>query len=257
MAPRHSPKTPDRDILRAADLWRQAERVLALTGAGVSVASGIPDFRSPEGLWARYDPAEVATLQALRAHPRRVWEFLVDAALVFGDARPNPAHTALAELEAAGLVEAVVTQNIDGLHQAAGSKNVVEFHGSARRYYCMGCKADHDPDEVRTLTREELPWTCGRCGGVVRPDFVFFGEMIPEQAMRRSARLAETCDLAVILGTSGEVAPANTLPGRIKSRGGRVVEVNLGTSMFGGVSDVRIDAPVEEVLPTLARLLII
>ena len=238
---------------QAAVLWRQAEFPIALTGAGISVASGIPDFRSPGGLWTRHDPAEVATIDALRNRPAKVWDFLYDTVILLERAQPNPAHTALAELEAGGRLKAVITQNIDSLHQRAGSRKVVEFHGSGRRFYCMGCREEYDPAEVTHLTRDDLPWTCGMCQRVIRPDFVFFGERIPQEPMGESMRLMELADFCLVAGTSGEVAPANTLPYRIKAAGGRVVEINLGPSAFGELPDVRFDAPAEEVLPGLGQ----
>jgi NAD-dependent deacetylase len=241
---------------RAADIWREATCVFALTGAGISVPSGIPDFRSPGGLWERYRPEEVATLQALRSRPEKVWQFLREAALIFGDAAPNPGHEALAALESAGRLEAVVTQNIDGLHQRAGSCNVVEFHGTAQRFYCMGCRKVFDPALVRDLKPEDLPWCCNTCGKVVRPDFVFFGEQIPTTALQQSMDLASRADLVVIVGTSGEVAPANTLPTQVKRRGGRVLEFNLQPSLYSGVPDVSIFAPAEESLPHVRDLLL-
>jgi len=243
-------------VEKAADLWRRSRFAIALTGAGASVASGIPDFRSPTGLWSRYDPMEVATVEALRRRPRKVWEFLLEAARLIGSARPNPAHAALARLEENGLLRAVITQNIDNLHQAAGSQNVIEFHGSLRRYFCMGCGKAFDPDAALSLGREDLPWLCGDCGGLARPDIVFFGEAIPLDALEKSGQLALTADLILVAGTSGEVFPANALPGRVKARGGTVIEVNLGESAFSDMADARIDAPVEEALPLLAEMLL-
>ncbi len=241
---------------RAAEIWREATCVFALTGAGISVPSGIPDFRSPGGLWERYRPDEVATLQALRSRPEKVWQFLCEAALIFGDAAPNAGHEALAALEAAGRLEAVVTQNIDGLHQRAGSRNVVEFHGNAQRYYCMGCRKPFDPTLVRDLKPEDLPWCCDVCGKVVRPDFVFFGEQIPSDALHRSMDLASRADLVVIVGTSGEVAPANALPTQVKRRGGKVLEFNLHASLYAGVPDVSVFASAEKALPLVRDLLL-
>ncbi|MGE4297859.1 MAG: NAD-dependent protein deacylase [Desulfovibrionaceae bacterium] len=240
---------------QAAALWRSSRHVIALTGAGVSVPSGIPDFRSPGGLWTRFDPMEVATIDALRRSPRRVWEFLLDAAKLFGAARPNPAHEALAALEAAGRLDAIITQNIDSLHQAAGSERVIEFHGSGARYYCQSCREPHDPDLARALTSADLPWRCG-CGGVIRPDFVFFGEAIPRAALSESFDLAQRADLCVIVGTSGEVAPANTIPYEVKRHGGKVMEINLGRTEYGPLADVRFDAPCEQVLPALKTLVL-
>ena len=241
-------------IKKAAGLLARSTCAMALTGAGVSVASGIPDFRSPGGLWERYDPMAVATAEALASRPGLAWEFLLDALSVIGPARPNGAHLALARLEAAGKLAGVVTQNIDGLHQAAGSKNVVEFHGGMGRYFCMGCGREHDPAGALALSAADIPWRCGDCGGVVRPDVVFFGEAIPLDALDKSGQLALAADLIIVAGTSGEVAPANLLPREVKARGGAVVEINLVESAYKGLSDVTIAAPAEVALPALAEL---
>ncbi len=241
---------------KAAGLLAGARHPMALTGAGISVPSGIPDFRSPGGLWDRYDPVAVASAQALSRTPRQAWEFLLDALSVIGPARPNPAHVALARLEREGRLAGVVTQNIDGLHQAAGSRNVVEFHGGMGRYFCSGCGREHDPKRALTLTRADIPWRCDDCGGVVRPDIVFFGEAIPLDALDKSGQLALAADLIIVVGTSGEVAPANLLPREIKARGGAVVEINLVESAYAGLSDVTIAAPAEIALPALADLVL-
>lgn len=239
----------------AARLLSAARRAVALTGAGVSVPSGIPDFRSPGGLWKRFDPLEVATLTALRANPAAVWEFMAEALDLFGRARPNPAHMALAGLERRGVLAGVITQNIDGLHQAAGSRAVVEFHGSAGRFHCMDCGQPRDRAAVAGLLARALPPRCPDCGGVVRPEVVFFGEGIPPRAVAKSRELLAGADLALIVGTSGEVAPANAIPFRVARAGGAVVEINLGPTEYGDLADVRLDAPVEVVLPRILELL--
>lgn len=246
----------DQALVKAARLLRRSRHAFALTGAGLSVASGIPDFRSPGGLWSRHDPMEVATAEAWQRSPRRVWEFLLDALEALGRAEPNPGHLALARLERHGRLEAVVTQNIDGLHQTAGSRNVIEFHGGISRYYCMGCAREYDPALARRLTVRDIPWRCRECGEVVRPDIVFFGEGIPLDALDKSDQLALAADCIVVAGTSGEVAPANRLPRRVKARGGVVVEVNLSESSLSDLADVRLAAPAEEVLPILAELVL-
>ncbi|OLN26284.1 NAD-dependent protein deacetylase of SIR2 family [Desulfovibrio sp. DV] len=237
---------------KAAAMIGRAGSVLALTGAGVSVASGIPDFRSPGGLWERHDPMAVATAEALARQPDRVWAFLREVLAMVDAARPNPAHLALARLEAAGKLTGIVTQNIDGLHQAAGSRNVVEFHGGVNHFACMGCGLWHDPAVARRLLPRALPWRCEACGGVVRPDIVFFGETIPLDALDKSGQLAFAADVIVVAGTSGEVAPANCLPREVKARGGGVVEINLTESAYKGLADVCIAAPAEIALPALA-----
>ncbi len=231
----------------------RARHVVAFTGAGISVPSGIPDFRSPGGLWSRYDPWEVASLQALRANPEGVWEFLLEAVGMFGRARPNPAHEALARLEFLGRLDGVITQNIDGLHQAAGSNNVVEYHGGCGHFHCMRCRREYPAEQAHELGPKDIPWQCG-CGGIIRPDIVFFGEGIPGRASSRADDMVRRADAVIIVGTSGEVTPACLIPGRIKAGGGKVVEVNLGPTGFGGITDIRFDAPAELILPVLAEL---
>lgn len=238
------------DCARAAELLRDARQAVAFTGAGISVPSGIPDFRSPGGLWSRFDPMEVASVQALATNPRGVWEFLLDAEQLFHGAQPNAAHLALARMEADGLLAGVITQNIDGLHQRAGSRTVVEFHGSTASWHCRRCGEQHDGAAFHELARQDVPVWCG-CGGLVRPDVVFFGEGIPMAAQTGVQELLDGADFILVAGTSGDVAPANAIPYRVKRAGGVVVEVNLGPTSYAGLPDVRLDAPVELVLPLL------
>lgn len=241
---------------RLAARWlKQARFALALTGAGISVPSGIPDFRSPGGLWSKFDPWEVCSDYALKFNPKGVWEFLGEAVLLFKQARPNPAHFALAELEARGILKAIITQNIDGLHQEAGSKEVIEFHGGVNRFYCNLCGLEYPREKAFSLKKEELPWLCSKCQGVIRPDVVFFGEAIPTKALYLSQDLSRKADLMLVIGTSGEVAPANTLPSMVKARGGKVIEINLGPSAYEGVSDLKIERGAEEVLPQIVSFL--
>jgi NAD-dependent deacetylase len=235
-------------------MWPASGKVLVLTGAGISVASGIPDFRSPGGLWSRYDPMKVATADALEDDPEAVWTFIMDAIGVMDKARPNPAHLALAELEAAGLVQAIVTQNIDGLHQRAGSQNVIEFHGSMACYRCNHCGAPHDASKAASVTAATAPWRCS-CGGVVRPDIVFFGEAISLDALNKSGQLACGAELTLIVGTSCEVAPASSLPGITRQYGGKLAEINLERSRLARLCDVSVSARAEEALPLLAGLI--
>ncbi len=245
----------DQLLADAALLWRRASSVVALTGAGMSVPSGIPDFRSPGGLWSRFDPNQVASSWALEHNPRAVWEFLLDALRMFSTAKPNPAHQALVQLEQAGLLDAVITQNIDSLHHRAGSRNVVEFHGNCLDFYCNGCRLGYPSAQAQALQPEHLPWLCSGCGQVIRPDLVFFGEAIPMDAMLATQRLTAKADLAVIIGTSGDVAPANAIPYQIKHQGGHVLEINLGPTSYGGLADVRLDMPAEKCLPVLVKML--
>jgi NAD-dependent deacetylase len=234
----------------AAAAIRRAPRVAVLTGAGVSVASGIPDFRSAEGLWSRYDPLEYATMRGFRRDPRKVWRMLAEMLEVFDAARPNAAHRALARLEAAGVVQGVITQNIDGLHQAAGSNEVLEFHGNCRSLSCPDCGQRYTRDEARTLG---LPPACA-CDALLKPDIVFFGEAVPDGAFDASRQLAACCDVMLVVGTSAEVSPANQVPWIARQHGATVVELNLEeTQLTGSVTDIFVQGPASTTVHALAE----
>ena len=236
-------------IKEVAALLRQADSAMALTGAGISVESGIPAFRGAQGLWERYDPIEYASIEAFRSDPGKVWDMLKEMQELVMSAQPNPAHQSLARLEKLGCLSSVVTQNIDGLHQAAGSRHVVEFHGSGRQLHCLECERQVRPSE---LMIQELPPRCG-CGGVVRPNVVFFGEPIPERAAMTAFALASDCQVMLVVGTSAVVAPASQLPVLAKRAGAKVVEINLEPSPLSqGVSDYLFQASASQVLPKLA-----
>ncbi len=242
----------DSDILaRAAGAFRDSRFNLAFTGAGVSVESGLPDFRSPGGLWDRYDVAEYATLDAFRRHPDKVWVFIRELLDSYGDVRPNAGHLALAALEAAGALHAVVTQNIDGLHQAAGSRRVVEFHGSLRRLVCLGCGRTCPSDEPSV---KSVPVPRCACGRVYKPDFVFFGEAIPEAALTDAFAMARECGVLLVAGTSAEVAPASLIPHEAKAAGATIVELNVRpTALTDSVTDHFIAGPFARTMTELAR----
>jgi NAD-dependent deacetylase len=217
-----------------AELLCAASQVVALTGAGISVKSGIPAFRGAKGLWEKYDPLQLASIEAFLANPARVWGMLLGLDELMRQARPNPAHLALARLERLGRLQMIVTQNIDGLHQEAGGQRVVEFHGSGRRFKCLGCGRQIGRAELRL---DKLPPCCG-CGGVIKPDVVFFGEPIPERAAMTAMAMALSCQVMLVVGTSAEVAPASHLPLLAKSSGANVVEINPEpTALTGCVSD--------------------
>jgi NAD-dependent protein deacetylase/lipoamidase len=208
-------------IERAAHAVRTARKTIALTGAGISAESGIPTFCDPGGLWDRYDPEEYATIQAFRRDPGKVWRMMKDFTEL-KTARPNPGHFALAQLEQLGLLHCIITQNVDNLHQAAGSREVIEFHGNMRQVVCMSCRKLLPLDE---LSLETLPPYCG-CGGVFKPAGVFFGEPIPPYALSRSQEEAQSCDLILVIGTSAVVYPAADIPRLAKETGAQVIEIN-------------------------------
>jgi NAD-dependent deacetylase len=217
-----------------------------LTGAGISTESGIPDFRSPSGIWAQYDPMEYATIDAFRRDPVKVWEFYLQRLGVLARAEPNEGHRALAELERRGFVRAVVTQNIDGLHQRAGSQNVIEVHGSIRTASCLEC-GERVPLEPVT----EAP-RCPRCGAILKPDVVMFGELLPLDAIDRAIELAQQAGLLLVVGSSLEVYPVAGLPQETVSAGGALAIVNRTPTPFDGLASVKIEGGAGETLSALA-----
>jgi NAD-dependent deacetylase len=239
------------EVGRLAELIRERGPAVVLTGAGISTESGIPDFRSPTGIWAQYDPAEYATIEAFRADPRKVWSFYSVRLRVLVEAEPNPGHAALADLERAGHVSAVVTQNIDGLHQRAGSTDVVEVHGSIRTSTCPGCGASYRLDELLTLLAASAAPVCPACGAIVKPDVVMFGELLPEAAIDRAFALARDAGVLLVVGSTLEVWPVSTLPDETLGHGGRLAIVNRGPTAADGRAAVKVDGDAGETLAAL------
>jgi NAD-dependent deacetylase len=243
-------------VARLAELVRESGPVVVLTGAGISTESGIPDFRSPTGIWAEYDPQEYATIDAFRTDPEKVWRFYSLRLAALTAAEPNAGHIALAELERAGLVRAVVTQNIDLLHERAGSSDVVEVHGSIRTSSCLRCGSRYPlADVLRLLEAGDVP-RCTVCGGVLKPDVVFFGELLPEGAIDRAYELARSARLLLVVGSGLEVWPVSLLPEETVQAGGRVAIVNRGPTTFDGRAVLKIDGGAGETLAALARRLL-
>jgi NAD-dependent deacetylase len=243
------------DVERLAELMRRRGPATVLTGAGISTESGIPDFRSPAGVWAQYDPAEYATIDAFRADPRKVWSFYSLRLRVLVDAEPNAGHFALAELERSGHVAAVVTQNIDGLHQRAGSRDVVEVHGSIRSSTCPGCGAAYGLDELLALVEGVDAPACPRCGEIVKPDVVMFGELLPEAAIDRAYELARATRLLLVVGSTLEVWPVSMLPDETVRAGGAVAVVNRGPTSFDERAVLKVEGGAGETLAALAEAL--
>ncbi len=233
----------------AARSIRQAGRIMAFTGAGISVESGIPPFRGENGLWNRYDPATF-DINYFLAHPQSSWEVMRDIFYdLFGAVEPNAAHYALAELESRGLLHGVITQNVDNLHFDAGSKTVYEFHGSFRKLICMECKTTVG---VKKTGLNSLPPRCEKCGGLLKPDAVFFGESIPAHAYKHAFREAKHADLFILIGTTGEVAPANMIPRQAKQYGARIIEINLSPSEYTDtVTDIFLQGRATEMMEAL------
>ncbi|MBA3718014.1 MAG: NAD-dependent deacylase [Actinobacteria bacterium] len=236
---------------------RRHQPCVVLTGAGISTESGIPDFRSPTGLWAEFDPMEYATIEAFRSDPEKVWRFYAPRISMLVEAEPNPAHHALAELEGLGFVRAIVTQNIDLLHERAGSREVIEVHGSIRTSTCPHCDASHGLDRVLRMLGDR-PGTaprCESCAGLLKPDVVFFGELLPEQETERAYALARTAGLLLVVGSSLEVFPVAGLPYETLEGGGQVAIVNVGPTPVDRSAAIRIEESAAVVLPELARIL--
>jgi NAD-dependent deacetylase len=226
---------------RLAELIREAGSVVALTGAGISVPSGIPDFRSPgTGLWENVDPMEVAHIDVFRRDPERFWHFYGERFQTLEDKRPNRAHEALAVLERAGLLDAVITQNIDRLHARAGSQELIEVHGTIAHSSCLRCETRYDLTDVRrrqSVDGSNVP-RCD-CGDALKPDVVLFGEYLPVDALRRAERLAAEADLLLCIGSSLEVYPVAELPAVTLAAGGRVAILTQGPTQFDGRAAVR------------------
>lgn len=242
---------------RLAELIRSAKSVVALTGAGISVPSGIPDFRSPvTGMWAGVDPMEVAHIDAFRRDPVQFWRFYGDRFATLRDKRPNGAHHALVELQARGRLDAVITQNIDGLHAAAGVGDLVEVHGSIAHATCLDCGERHELTEVRSRM-ETAGDGVPRCdaGHPLKPDVVLFGEYLPEAALARASALAAGADLLLCVGSSLEVHPVAQLPRITLAAGGRVAVVTKGPTPYDREAAVRLDGDVVDELEAVVAAL--
>jgi NAD-dependent deacetylase len=239
-------------VERLSELMQDRRPCVVLTGAGISTDSGIPDFRSPTGIWAQYDPLEYATIDAFLEDPAKVWEFYGKRLAMLGDAEPNDGHRALAELEDRGWVRAVITQNIDRLHERAGSRALVEVHGSIRTSSCLACGTVVALDEVVALL--PVP-ACPACGRILKPDVVLFGELLPEAAIVRATQLAAQAQLLLVVGSSLEVYPVAGLPLETLDAGGALAIVNRDSTQFRARASVTIAAGAGETLRALADAL--
>ena len=243
------------DLERLAGLLRDRQPCVVLTGAGISTESGIPDFRSPDGIWAQYDPMEYATIDAFHEDPEKVWRFYAPRYSMLAAAEPNRGHRALVELEQRGLVSALITQNIDLLHERAGSVGAVEVHGSIRESHCLRCDSSYTLAEVvKLLEKSEAP-QCPKCGSVLKPGVVMFGELMPQEPLDRSFALARGAALFLVVGSALEVQPVAVLPWETRQGGGVVAIVNLGPSAFDDHATLKIDGKAGEVLPALVAAL--
>jgi NAD-dependent deacetylase len=241
--------------MELAELIRERGQCVALTGAGISTESGIPDFRSPTGIWAQYDPMEYATLTAFRRDPVKVWEFYARRFELLVRAEPNAGHYALAELERRGYLRAVVTQNIDGLHERAGSREVVEVHGSIRTASCLACGDRVAFAEVVAALADAPAPPCPSCGEILKPDVVMFEELLPAAAIDRAFELAREAGVLLVVGSALEVYPVASLPDETLAAGGVLAIVNRGSTPFDGRAAVCVDGSAGETLSALVEAL--
>ena len=248
-------QTTTGNVERLAELVRESRCTVALTGAGISVPSGIPDFRSPgTGLWENVDPMEVAHIDVFRHDPQRFWHFYRPRFGMLSDKQPNLAHVALAKLEARGLLDAVITQNIDRLHRKAGSGHVIEVHGTIETSSCLDCGESYPLERVEELFDHEGVARCG-CSGPVKPDVVLFGELLPERAMNEALALCAGAELLLCVGSSLEVYPVAGLPSITRNAGGRLAIVTKGPTPYDAEADVRLDGDVVAELDALLAAL--
>jgi len=234
-------------IKEVANLIKNSKYTVAFTGAGISVESGIPTFRGSQGLWSKYDPEEYAYIEAFLRNPSKVWKMLREMYEVILSAKPNPAHKVLSELEKVGYLKTVITQNIDGLHQEAGSRNVIEFHGNCKWLFCLNCGKREKIDR-KLISRLPYP-ECPDCKAPLKPEVVFFGEPIPFNAKIMAEEEAKNCEVMLIIGTSGVVYPAAELPYIAKTKGAKIVEINLEETPYtSSITDYFLQGKASEIL---------
>lgn len=240
-------------LIQAVKMIQSAKHVTAFSGAGISVESGIPPFRGVNGLWNKYNP-QFLEIDYFLQNPKESWALIKEIFYdFFGNTKPNPAHYALAKMEEENKLQAIVTQNIDNLHQRAGSKNVLEFHGTSQSLSCVNCSTAFAAD---TVDLSNLPPLCNKCGGLLKPDFIFFGEAIPEPANRLSFREAELADIFLVIGTTGEIMPASMIPTYAKQNGAKIIEVNIEHSAYTNViTDIFLPGKASEVMEALVEKL--
>lgn len=240
-------------LQKAVHILRNSNSSIAFTGAGISVESGIPPFRGENGIWSKYDP-NTLELGYFYENPLASWEVIKQLFYdFFGDAESNLAHMVLAEMEKVGMLECVITQNIDNLHQQAGSKIVHEFHGNSQKLLCVKCMTYYVPDDINL---DKLPPKCTKCEGLIKPDFIFFGEGIPPKAYESSVDAASKAEVVIIIGSTGEVMPAAQIPYLAKQNGATIIEVNPGVSNFTkSITDIYLEGKATEVMGKLKEKL--
>ena len=239
----------EKEIIQAAGLIANANHLIAFTGAGISVESGIPPFRGDGGIWSRYDPANLE-IDYFKTNPGQSWKVISSIFYeYFLDATPNQAHYLLAKLENSGLLKGIITQNIDNMHQEAGSSQVIEYHGNSKWLVCGTCGSRY---EVTEISLDPLPPRCSGDNDVLKPDFVFFGEGIPPEAASRAVEEATRADVLLIIGSTGEVMPAGMIPSIARSNGAKIIEINPARSTFtDSMTDIFLQGPAAEISQVL------
>ena len=241
---------------KVAEVLFNSKNVIALTGAGISVESGIPDFRSKGGLWEKYDPSIYAAIESFYSKPEMVWDMVFDMIDTVSIANPNPAHVALAQLEEMGILKSIITQNIDNLHQAGGSKNVIEYHGNTNRLYCTGCDTYYKLKQYENDLKNRIIPRCKKCNKILKPDVIFFVEMIPLSALVESQKLAESAEVLLVVGTSAVVYPAAGIPMVAKRNRATIIEFDIsGTGLTENVTDIFVKGPAGVTLPGVVAAL--
>lgn len=240
---------------KAAELLGKSRKTVALTGAGISTPSGIADFRSPGcGLWEKIDPIEVATIDSFRRTPEKFLSFMGPLANVIAEAQPNPAHTTLADWERRKLLHSVITQNIDNLHQKAGSVNVLEVHGNAAKAHCFSCGEVANLELLSSTARSGNVPRC-ECGGVIKPDVILFGESLPFRLLEQAQMDAQTCDVMIVVGSSLTVMPVSMLPQMAVQSGASLIIVNIQPTYIDRRAAVALHEKVEIALPKISELI--
>ncbi|MCU0847350.1 MAG: NAD-dependent deacylase [Spirochaetes bacterium] len=237
------------DLETASEILKRSCHSVCLTGAGISVASGIPDFRGEDGFWKKYDPSKYAGIESFINDPAETWKMFFDLIKMGASARPNEVHNVLSAMEDAGIIKAIITQNIDGLHQKAGSRHVIELHGNLNILECGNCGRNADAEPSGEGKR---PPVCSTCGSVLKPGIVMFGEQVPFAAYAESRLLASSADAMLIVGTSASVAPASDLPYIAKKNRAKLIEINKNpTGLTGWVTDVFLQGDAADILQSL------
>jgi len=253
--------TPEQNTLiqKASELISEASYCIALTGAGISTPSGIPDFRTPgSGIWTKYSPMEVGSLSAFRYHPDRFFDWLRPFVKQLFEADPNPAHQALARLEERGFIQAIITQNIDALHQKAGSQNVVEVHGSYHTLTCLGCyqQVNSTQELLDDLLERAIKPTCPDCGHLLKPDIILYEEQLPADKWRAARKEIMACDLLLILGSSLTVTPTCDLPLSALANGAKIIILNFSHTHIDDMAAVSLQGDLAELLPLITAKVI-